>query len=217
MGQLDRPAAPPSGVPRWPAIVALVVVGGLLALVSDQLTLGPSWLPLAIVLVLAVPLTIAILRGRHDWGRRLAFIGLETITIAVAASAIFLVRQLLAGPVQGGYLLTGAGTIWAANCLTFALWYWEIDGGGPSMRRRDGHISTDFLFPQLQIGDGKSSGGWSPGFLDYLFVAWNASTAFSPTDTLILSQRAKTLMMVQTLIALVTVVVLAARAINILG
>jgi hypothetical protein len=228
MGQLDRPPAPPpappppsppgspAGVPRWPAIVALLVVSGLLSLVSDQLTLGPSWLPLAIVLVLSVPLSIAILRERHDWGRRLAVIGLITITVAVAASAIFLVRQLLEG-VVGGYLLTGAGAIWAANCVTFALWYWEIDGGGPSKRRRDGHISSDFLFPQLQIGDGTSSGGWWPGFLDYLFVAWNASIAFSPTDTLILSQRAKVLMMVQSLIAGVTIVVVAARAINTLG
>jgi hypothetical protein len=225
-GSLDRhpappppvpPPPPPVGVPRWPAVVALLVVGVLLALVSDQLTLGPPWLPLAVILVLSFPLSIAILRERHDWGRRLAFIGLETITIAVAASAIFLVRQLIEGLVPGGYLLTGAGAIWAANCVTFGLWYWEIDGGGPSKRRRDGHISTDFLFPQLQIGDGKSSGGWSPGFLDYLFVAWNANIAFSPTDTLILTRRAKVLMMVQSLIAGVTVVIIAARAINTLG
>lgn len=217
MGPPGLPPSAPPGMPRWPAIVALLVVGGLLAVVSDRLTLGPSWLPLAIVLVLAVPLTIATMRERHDLGRALALSGLVTITIAVAASAVFLVRQLIEGPVEGGYLLTGAAAIWAANCLTFGLWYWEIDGGGPSKRRRDGHISTDFLFPQLQIGDGTSSGGWSPGFLDYLFVAWNASTAFSPTDTLILSRPAKILMMVQSLIALVTVVVLAARAINILG
>ena len=168
-------------------------------------------------LVLAIPLTIASLRERHDWRRALAFVGLGTVTVAVAASAIFLVRQLLEGPVEGSYLLTGAGAIWAANLLTFALWYWEIDGGGPSERRRDGHVSTDFLFPQLQIGDGTSSGGWWPGFLDYMFVAFNASTAFSPTDTLILSRRAKILMMVQALIAVVTVVVIAARAINTLG
>lgn len=85
------------------------------------------------------------------------------------------------------------------------------------MRRLDGHISTDFLFPQLQIGDGTSSGGWSPYFIDYVFVAFNASTAFSPTDTLLLSRRAKILMMVQSLIAVVTVVVIAARAVNTLG
>jgi hypothetical protein len=210
----DEPPGSAPGVPRWPATVALLVVAGLLALVSDRLTVGPSWLPLAVVLVLAVPLTIASLQERHDSRRRLAFIGLGTTTLAVAASAVLLVQQLLTGSVEPSSLLSGAAAIWVANCVTFGIWYWEIDGGGPGKRRRDGHVSTDFLFPQLQIGDGTSSGGWWPGFIDYLFVAWNGSTAFSPTDTLILSQRAKVLMMVQTLISLVTIAVLAARAIN---
>ena len=208
------PASP--GVPRWPGIVALLVIGVLLALVSDQLTVGPSWLPLAIILVLTVPLTIATLLERHDWRRRLVFAGLVTSTVGVASSTILLIRQLLEGEANGSYLLTGSGAIWVANLVTFALWYWEIDGGGPSERRMDGHVSTDFLFPQLQVGDGTSSGGWTPLFLDYLFVAFNASTAFSPTDTLILSRRVKVLMMIQALTSLVTVGVIAARAINIL-
>ena len=212
---MDRETAA-KGVPRWPATIALLAVGVLLALVSSQLTLGPSWLPLAVILVLAIPLTVASLWGQHQWRRMLSFIGLATITIAVAAAAIFLIRQLVAGPVKGSYLLTGAGAIWAANLLTFSIWYWEIDGGGPSERSRDGHVSTDFLFPQMQIGDGTVKGWW-PGFLDYMFVAFNASTAFSPTDTLILSRRGKVLMMVQALISAVTVVVIAARAINTLG
>ncbi len=211
------PPPTPRGVPHWPGIVALLIVGALLALVSDQLTIGPSWLPLSIILVLSIPLTVASLRGRHDMRRAIGLIGLVILTVAVASAAALLVKQLLDGPVKGTYLLTGAGAIWAANLLTFSLWYWEIDGGGPSERSRDGHVSTDFLFPQLQIGDGTSSGGWWPGFLDYTFVAFNASTAFSPTDTLILSPRAKILMMIQSLIAVVTVVVIAARAINTLG
>jgi hypothetical protein len=206
----------PQGVPRWPAIVALLVIGVLLSFVSDQLTIGPSWLPLAIILVLMIPLTIATLLERHDWRRVLVFIGLVTSTVGVASSTILLIRQLLEGETNGSYLLTGSGAIWVANLLTFALWYWEIDGGGPSERRMDGHVSTDFLFPQLQIGDGTSSGGWTPLFLDYLFVAFTASTAFSPTDTLILSRRVKVLMMIQALTSLVTVGVIAARAINIL-
>jgi hypothetical protein len=203
-------------VPRWPAIVALLVIGVLLTLVSDQLTIGPSWLPLAIILVLTVPLTIATLLEQHDWRRRLVFAGLITSTVGVTSSTFLLIRQLLEGEANGSYLLTGSGAIWVANLVTFALWYWEIDGGGPSERRMDGHVSTDFLFPQLQVGDGTSSGGWAPLFLDYLFVAFNASTAFSPTDTLILSRRVKVLMMIQALTSLVTVGVIAARAINIL-
>ena len=212
------PVAPTAsrGVPRWPATVALLTVGVLMALVSNELTVGPSWLPLAVILVLAIPLTVASLVGRHDIRRAIGLAGLVVLTVAVASAAVLLVRQLLSGPVEGSYLLTGSGAIWAANLLTFSLWYWEIDGGGPSKRRRDGHVSTDFLFPQMQIGDGTSAGWW-PGFLDYMFVAFNASTAFSPTDTLILSKRAKVLMMIQSLISAVTVVVIAARAINTLG
>jgi hypothetical protein len=203
-------------VPRWPATVALLTVGVLMALVSNELTVGPSWLPLAVILVLAIPLTVASLAGRHDIRRAIGLAGLVVLTVAVASAAILLVRQLLSGPVQGSYLLTGAGAIWAANLLTFSLWYWEIDGGGPSKRSRDGHVSADFLFPQMQIGDGTSPGWW-PRFLDYMFVAFNASTAFSPTDTLILSKKAKVLMMIQSLISGVTVIIIAARAINTLG
>jgi hypothetical protein len=216
-GAPDQPDQTVAGVPRWPATVALLAVGLLLAVASTQLDLGSLALPLLIVAVLVVPLTLASMRGRHTMRRRLAIAALVVLTAAVALSAVFLVRLLVAGNVQAPSLLSGSAAIWAANLGTFALWYWEIDGGGPSVRRRDGHISTDFLFPQMQIGDGTSTGGWWPGFFDYLFVAFNASSAFSPTDTLILSRRAKALMMIQSLISLVTVVVIAARAINTLN
>jgi hypothetical protein len=212
-----KPDPTMQGVPRWPAAVALVLVGVLLALVSPRLTIGPSWLPLAVVLILFIPVVIAARLERHDWRRALAFAGLGTVTVAVASSAVILIYQLVNNQVDAPPLLSGAGAIWIANLVTFGIWYWEIDGGGPAKRRRDGHVSTDFLFPQLQVGDGTSSGGWWPTFLDYLFVAFNASTAFSPTDTLILSRRAKVLMMVQSLMSAVTVVVLVGRAINTLA
>jgi hypothetical protein len=208
---------PPIGVPRWPAIVALFVAALLLAFVSTQLAFGLSLLPLAVVIVVAVPLVFAIQRDHHAWRRALGTIALGTVTATVAASTIFLVYQLVSGRITAPSLLTGAAGLWAANLVTFGLWYWEIDGGGPSKRRRDGHISTDFLFPQLQVGDGTSSHGWWPTFLDYLFVAFNASTAFSPTDTLLLSRRAKILMMIQATISFVNVIVIAARAINTLN
>lgn len=211
-----RVESAPAGVPRWPAVVALLVTGSLLALVSDRLTIGPPWVPLAVVLVIAIPLVLTSRRGSMRGRRALALIGLGTVTAAVGASAVILIVQLVQGNLEPTTLLTGAGAIWVANLLTFSLWYWEIDGGGPGMRRRDGHVSTDFMFPQLQVGDGTSSGGWWPTYLDYLFVAFTASSAFSPTDTLLLSRRAKVLMMIQVVIAMITVVVLAARAINIL-
>jgi hypothetical protein len=216
-GPPERASEPEVGVPRWPATIVLLAVGILLAVAATQLDVGSLELPLVIIGVLAVPLTLASIVGRHDIRRRLTFVSLTVLTAAVALSAIYLVRQLFYGMIQAPSLLGGSAAIWAANLGTFAVWYWEIDGGGPSKRRRDGHISTDFLFPQMQVGDGTSTGGWWPGFLDYTFVAFNASSAFSPTDTLILSWRAKVLMMIQSLISLVTVVVIAARAINTLN
>ena len=214
VGTSDPGIEPPVGVPRWPATIALLAVGILLAIAATQLDVSSLQLPLVIIGILAVPLTLASIYGRHDIRHRLGMIALAILTAAVALSAVYLVRQLLYGVIEAPSLLAGSAAIWGANLGTFALWYWEIDGGGPSERRRDGHKSTDFLFPQMQVGDGTSTGGWWPGFLDYLFVAFNASSAFSPTDTLILSRRAKILMMVQSLISLVTVVVIAARAIN---
>ena len=100
--------------------------------------------------------------------------------------------------------------------VTFAVWYWEIDGGGPAQRHRKGHVSDDFLFPQMNF-DGKTARAWSPGFLDYLFLAFNTSTAFSPTDTAFLSQRAKVLMMVQAVLSLLILAVLVSRAVNTLA
>jgi hypothetical protein len=214
---IDRPSGDPREVPRWPALLALVFVGVLLAFVSDQLTPGPSWFALAVVMILLIPLMFAIRAGNHAWRRRLGLTSLGTVTAVIALSTVFLVEQLIRGKVTAPSLLTSGGALWAANLFTFGLWYWEIDGGGPSKRRRDGHVSTDFLFPQLQVGDGTSSHGWWPDFLDYLFVAFNTSTAFSPTDTLILSRRAKVLMMIQATISFITVIVIAARAINTLA
>jgi hypothetical protein len=204
---------PMTGVPRWPAVVALVVIGTLLSVASSQLDLGPWWVPLVVVLILLAPLEIASRRKLHGRRRALAMMLLGAMTVAVAVGSAFLVQQLLFGDLQPTSLLSGAGAIWVANLLIFSTWYWEIDGGGPAMRRRDGHVSTDFLFPQMQVGDGTTHGWW-PTFIDYLFVAFNASSAFSPTDTLLLSHRTKILMMVQSSIAIVSVVVIAARAIN---
>jgi len=110
-------------------------------------------------------------------------------------------------------LLSDAALLWIINVATFSVWYWETDGGGPARRRREGHRSEDFLFPQMNLG-GEAARAWSTGFLDYLFLAFNTSTAFSPTDTAVLSRRAKVLMMMQALLSLVILAVLVSWAIN---
>jgi hypothetical protein len=97
--------------------------------------------------------------------------------------------------------------------LTFALWYWEVDGGGPPHRHATKRGSTDFAFPQRVLAE-PALEGWMPDFLDYVFLAFNTSTAFSPTDTMVLARRAKVLMMWQSAVSLTTIAVIAARAIN---
>ena len=108
-----------------------------------------------------------------------------------------------------------------SNILVFALWYWRLDAGGPHGRDAQlGHVAGAFLFPQLtMLPDAKTGAGqehWSPNFFDYLFLAFNTSTAFSPTDTPVLARWGKVLMMLQSIISLAVLAILAARAVNIL-
>jgi len=100
--------------------------------------------------------------------------------------------------------------------LVFALWYWKLDAGGPLRRDRgQGMSQSSFLFPQMLNREGQDA-SWTPHFVDYLFLAFNTSTAFSPTDTAVLSRWAKLGTMLQSLISLMIVALLAARAVNIL-
>ena len=205
-----------SALPRWPAAVALLTVGVLYAVLSDGLTLGPRAFLLALVAVLLVPLMTAHLRGSHRLARGLGFGVIGLVTVALVVSGFLLVSSALDRGMLAPGLLRDAALLWVINVVTFAVWYWEIDGGGPAQRRREGHVSEDFLFPQMNLGD-KTARSWSPGFLDYLFLAFNTSTAFSPTDTAFLSRPAKLLMMVQALLSLVILAVLVSRAINALA
>ena len=205
-----------SGLPRWPAAVALLAVGALYGVLSDGLTLGPRAFLLGLVAVLLVPLLSAHLRGSHRLARGLGFGVIGLVTVAVVASVFLLVSSSFGSRTSAPVLLQDAALLWIINVATFAVWYWEIDGGGPAQRRREVHTSEDFLFPQMNLDD-KAARDWSPGFLDYLFLAFNTSTAFSPTDTAVLSRRAKVLMMVQALLSLLILAVLVSRAINALA
>jgi uncharacterized membrane protein len=204
-------------VARWPATVAVLLVGGLYLLISDRYSVGPAWLVLAGGLALLGPFWLAQRTGRHELTHLLALAVNAFLTLAVAASAALLIVRLGQGTTQALALLRDAVLIWVANILTFALWYWTLDAGGPAKRHPGKHASTDFAFPQQQQDDDGLVEGWSPGFLDYLFLAFNTATAFSPTDTLVLSRRMKVAMMAEAALSLVVVAVLAARAINTIG
>ncbi|GGB43429.1 hypothetical protein GCM10011380_36100 [Sphingomonas metalli] len=124
-------------------------------------------------------------------------------------------KQLISGAKGGQSLLIDALNIWFTNIIVFALWFWNIDRGGPARLGLHDDKRPDFLFPQM-IGTGDQDPTWSPGFIDYFYVAFTNATAFSPTDTMPLSAQSKLLMAVEATISLLTVGLVAARAVNIL-
>ncbi len=180
----------------------------------ERLSVGPGWGLFAVILVLLIPTVISNRRGDYHIARMLTFTANGAITIAMIGSLAFLIEGLPKHRDPPQTLLRSAVALWITNVLVFALWYWKLDAGGPLGRERSkGRIESSFLFPQM-LADEKSS--WSPNFMDYLFLAFNTSTAFSPTDTAVLSRWAKAGMMTQSLISLSIIALLAARAVNIL-
>jgi uncharacterized membrane protein len=205
------------GVPRWPAAGALLLIGASYIALSEDVTVGPrAWLP-GLMTVLVVPLMSAHARGHYRLARVISFVLLGVATASVGLSVVLLVTTLPGRGASALSVLVDAALIWISNVVTFAVWYWEIDGGGPTERTTDAHASEDYLFPQMAQQKGREATGWAPGFLDYLFLAFNTSAAFSPTDTPVLSRRAKLLTMVQSLLSLVVVLVLVGWAINTLS
>lgn len=207
--------------PRWPAILALAAVAGLRLVLPRSLAVGPSWGLAAVICLLLIPIIWARMRGSHKLNQRLGYVLNGVITADMVWSLGLLIAALPTHSESPLALLRSASVLWVTNILVFASWYWRLDGGGPGARDLQGtHKDGAFLFPQMtltqemrvQMGEDQ----WSPGFVDYLFIAFNTSTAFSPTDSPVLSRWAKTLMMIQSLLSFATVVLLAARAVNIL-
>lgn len=207
--------------PRWPATVAVLAVGGLHLLLPPHLTLGPDWLLLVLVVLLLIPAVMLHRRGEHELNQIVGYVLLGVITLDMVASLSLLIAGIPGHRDSPRALLESSLGLWVSNILVFASWYWRLDGGGPNQRDLRGiQARGAFLFPQLQVNpDLRASLGvrrWRPGFVDYLFLAFNTSTAFSPTDVPVLSRWAKLMMMVQASISLGTVVLLAARAVNLL-
>lgn len=218
---------PDDAEPRWPAVIALVGATGLFGVLPRYLSFGSRWLPAVIVAALLIPTVVSRARGHHHINRILGLLVAGVETFFLVASLLKLIDSLL-HPHSGAHgetperLLISAGALWLTNVLVFALWYWHLDAGGPHQRDRASKYTSDsFLFPQMTMtGHQLAECGqahWSPSFVDYLFLAFNASTALSPADTAVLSRWAKLLMMVQAMISLTVIAVLAARAINTLS
>jgi hypothetical protein len=206
--------------PRWPAWIAIVAVGGLYTALPAYLIVGPRWLFLIIVLVLMLPTIISHFRDHHFLNRVFGFTVTSVVTVGLICSVILLISVLPEHKESPTELLLSAASLWSTNILVFAVWYWRLDAGGPHGRdKNQGHSEGAFLFPQMTLPTEKTAASeqaWSPNFVDYLFLAFNTSTAFSPTDAPVLERWAKVLMMLQSLISLTVIALLAARAVNIL-
>ncbi|HSE31662.1 MAG TPA: hypothetical protein VLA93_08790 [Pyrinomonadaceae bacterium] len=208
--------------PHWPSLVAMLAIAGLYAVLPRNLLAGaPRWLPVVAVVGLSVPITIAQQRCNHLLSQFLGYIMNGVVTLAMIISLALLIIEVTHHAVTAQELLRSAAALWVANFLVFASWYWRLDGGGPHQRSlTPGHTDGAFLFPQMTMHpEAKIAAGehdWAPKFVDYLFLAFNTSTAFSPTDVPVLSRWAKILMMIQAMISLLVIALLAGRVVNIL-
>ena len=207
------------GEPRLPAALAVLVAIALYSLLPHKLLIVPRFVVPALELLLFIPLVAAnprrMTRGNREL-RRLAIALMLLIAFSNGVALVLLIRQLVSGPSRGDAptLLLAAGQVWLTNVLVFALAYWELDRGGPVSRTQVARPRlpiADFRFPQDEDHDAvpevakRSSvkAGWAPGFVDYLYISVTNSSAFSPTDTMPLSPRAKMLMALESVSALV--------------
>ena len=209
---------------RWPASLAVVAAIGLYLALPDRLIsgLGPRWLIPTLEGVLEALLIIANPRLTRE-SRRVRPAAITLIAFVNMANVVSLgelVHELLAvnghGTPGGRTLIYASVPIWVTNVIVFALWYWELDRGGPVARLQLERRRPDFLFPQMTAPDATGP-DWSPTFIDYLFTSFTNATAFSPTDTMPLTPSAKLLFMAQSLASLLTVALVVSRAVNILN
>ena len=195
--------------------------------VSPRLTVGPRWLLPALEGVLLIGLEATTPRGRvredHPVRRRVAIGLIAIVNAANAISLYLLAHELLNEHISNGRALILSGmAIWLTNVLIFALWYWQLDRGGPANRARrlDPHTPEgrpDFVFSQMDSGRPYTPDDWMPEFLDYLALAVTTATTFSAADTVPISRQAKALMSTQALISLVTIGLIISRAVGILS
>jgi uncharacterized membrane protein len=198
------------------AVIAIAIA--LQLLLPDKFVLKPRTAAPILESVMCVILMISNpgrLNDRHPRLRTLSLVVIGLLAATNVVSTVFLVHAILVGTkYSAAKILASGAAIWITNVIVYALWYWEFDRGGPVERALDPAHVPDFLFPQMS--DARLDPDWHPTFLDYLYVSFTNATAFSPTDTMPLSRWAKLLMLAQSGVSLVTVGLVAARAVNIL-
>jgi hypothetical protein len=208
---------------RWPAVLTIIAVLALLVLLPERLRLFPEWVIYVTGAVALAPmLAVSAAPGRMVWMLVERWVTIGLVAIGAASNLVMLMELMFdmvrrSHAVSGLQLLTSSIAVWAVNVLMFSLLYWQVDRGGPPARAASLAYRPDWLFPADQAPPEAVAAGWRPQFVDYLFLGFSTATAFSTTDALPLTGRAKFAMMVESLISLVTLVVVGARAINVLG
>ena len=202
--------------------VSILAVGVLRATLPPELRNGDArWLLLGLLAILLGVLIIGD-PGRIDRDRRwlkvLTSILIAVITLANADAAIRLVVAIInvsAFTNNAKVLLASGGAIWLTNVITFGLWYWDLDRGGPAARASGGGRPPELVFPEMK-NEEHVAPGWTPQFVDYFHFAFATATAFSPTDVSAITPRMKLLMMSEEGISLIVALLVVARAVNIL-
>ncbi len=213
--------------PRWHAVIAVAAALLLYVTLPPRVVVGPVWALPVVLLVILAPLMIFSPR-RHEessWQRWLSIAHIAVLNAFNAVTIVLLFAWQISvhqRHLTGEQLLLAAVQIWLTNVIVYALWFWEVDGQGPDARTHDEFQRrpdrADFLFPQMALQpEIRDRLAFKPAFLDYVFLSFTNATAFSPTDTFPLTRRAKVLMMAEALTSLVTIAIIAGRAINILG
>jgi hypothetical protein len=207
------------GERRWPMALAVLAAAALQIILPHRQRFPLFWLFPVAEIVMLVALIVGD-PGRID--RRSAFLRRLTIalialmTVGTIVAGINLVRDIIIGARLAPTVLLGRGAaIWFTNVITFSLWYWEFDRGGPAERAAGSGVRPSFAFAENATPE-FAPPGWIPTYPDYLYLAFTNATAFSPTDTLPVAIWAKMTMMVQSTISLVIGLLVVARAVNIL-
>lgn len=202
-------------------MLAVAAVGAIYLALPRNLIVGPIWLMPTLIISLLVPTVISHRTGKRSLNRVLGLLINALITLALIGSVVLLVTTLPSHTEAPLRLLLSGGLLWLTNVIVFALWYWRLDGGGPTTRHEEKKFgSKSFLFPQMQIPRDERAqfacAHWRPRFVDYLFVAFTQSSTFGPTDSPLLARWAKVLAMIQVFISLSIVILLISRAVGVL-
>jgi hypothetical protein len=207
---------------RWPVVLTIITVVCLVGLLPGRLRVFPPWVPLLLAIGLILPMAaLGLTTAKALWLRIESIVTLVFFVIAGFGMIDQLARLLLSmvrrsTEITGLQLLTSSISVWVTNVLIFAVAYWRTDRGGPEARANHASTRPDWLFPQEGARE-DAPPNWRPTFIDYLFLAFCTATAFSPAEAQPLTSRGMLLLMLESIVSLVTVLAVAARAINILG